>query len=229
MTTIAYASANAGGDPGNTGSGSPVETITSHLGPGAESLPVVSGSWPPYDHVNVQVGIEKWLEAAGEQHQLLGLTGFRHRGFGLADLCQPGGEQGMRIGGVAMHDFPSGPDGEVRSCVQCGLYLYQEADLPMVLLLRGSDQRGPQPDVTLEIVANDPGAARAALARVRELAVEYSVYRRQVVSFGDEAFGPARGGLLAFHPRPHLERDELILPAGLRTRNGKTPHLRKPR
>jgi hypothetical protein len=215
MSSIAYVSAGAGGEPGASGAGGPVETITGHLGPGAEYLPVVSGSWPPYDHVNVQGGIDRWLASADGQHRLLGLTGFRHRMFGLADLCQPGGDQGMRIGGVAMRDFPAGPDDAVRSCVQCGLYLYDHGDLRMAVLLRGSDQRGPQPDVTLEVVANDPDAARRLLADVRALAVEHSVYRRQVISFGDEAFGPAHGGLLAFHPRPQLGRDELIMPDGL--------------
>jgi hypothetical protein len=215
MISFTSATASAGGESGASGPGSPVETITGHLGQGAEYLPVVSGSWPPYDHVNVQGGIDRWLAAADGRHRLLGLTGFRHRMFGLADLCQPGGDQGMRIGGVALRDFPSGPDDAVRSCVQCGLYLYEDGDLRIVLLLRGSDQRGPQPDVTLEVVANDPEAARALLSSVRALAVEHSVYRGQVVAFGDEAFGPARGGLLAFHPRPQVTRDELILPGGL--------------
>lgn len=217
MNRIAWASASvsAGGEPGASGAEGLVETLTGHLGPGAEFLPVVSGSWPPYDHVNVQVGIDRWLESAGGQSRLLGITSFRHRSFGLADLCQPGANQGMRIGGVAMCDLPSGPDNAVRSCVQCGLYLYEDGDLRMAVLLRGSDQRGPQPDVTLEVAATDPDAARALLAEVRALAVAHSVYRRQVVSFGDEAFGPARGGLLAFHPRPSLGREELILPDGL--------------
>jgi hypothetical protein len=215
MSAIAYARVGSGGEHGGSGAGGPVETITSHLGAGAEFLPVVSGSWPPYDHVNVQGGIDRWLDSAKGRHRLLGLTGFRHRMFGLADLCQPGGDEGMRIGGVAMRDFPSGPHDEVRSCVQCGLYLYEEGDLRIALLLRGSDQRGPQPDVTLDVVATDPDAARALLSEVRALAVEYSVYRRQVVSFGDEAFGGGHGGLLVFHPRPRLGREELILPGGL--------------
>jgi hypothetical protein len=212
---ISFASASAGRESGAPESEGLVGAITSHLGPGAEYLPVVSGSWPAYDHVNVQGGIDRWLAAAAGRHHLLGLTGFRHRMFGLADLCQPDGNQGMHIGGVAMRDLPSGPDGAVRSCVQCGLYLYEDGDLRMVVLLRGTDQRGPQPDATLEVVANDPAAARALLSDVRTLAVEHSVYRRQVVSFGDEAFGPAHGGLLAFHSRPRLARDELILPGTL--------------
>jgi hypothetical protein len=29
-----------------------------HLGPGADSMPTVSGSWLQYDHVNVQIGLD---------------------------------------------------------------------------------------------------------------------------------------------------------------------------
>jgi cell division protease FtsH len=195
--------------------GGVTHTLTAHLGPDAGLLPVVSGAWPGYEHVNVQGGLERWLaEWPGEQ-RLLGLTGFRHRMFGLADLCQPGADQGMAIGGVALSDHASGPGDAVRSCVQCGLYLLSDGEARIALLLRGSDQRGPQPDVTLEIAATDPQAARRALTAVRELALEHSVYRRQVVSFGAEVFGPRRGGALSFHPRPVIAREDLVLPEGL--------------
>jgi hypothetical protein len=32
--------------------------LLDHLGPRAASLPVVTGSWAPYDHVNVQIGLD---------------------------------------------------------------------------------------------------------------------------------------------------------------------------
>ena len=62
-----------------------------HLGPGWASLPVVTGSWPAYDHVNVQIGLDAWLAAPGREHELAGITGFRHVSFGLGDLAQSGG------------------------------------------------------------------------------------------------------------------------------------------
>jgi hypothetical protein len=39
--------------------------LREHLGPGAASMPLVSGSWPQYDQVNVQLGLEAWLAQAG--------------------------------------------------------------------------------------------------------------------------------------------------------------------
>jgi hypothetical protein len=109
----------------------------------------------------------------------------------------------------------AGPDGAVRDCVQCGLYLVSDGDLRMALLIRGSDNRGPQPDVTVEVCANDTAAARRALAEIRTLSLEHSVYRGHVVSFGDDVFGQGHGLLLAFQPRPSVARDDLVLPPGL--------------
>ena len=205
------ASSASGAGPQHTIS----STLIEHLGEGAGSLPVTSGTWPSYEHVNVQGGLDHWLEGWPGEHRLLGLAGFRHRMFGLADLCQPGMETGLALAGVPVSEQPVSPDGEMRSCVQCGLYLLSDGELRMALLLRGSDERGPQPDVSMEITATDPAAARRALAEIRELGLRRSVYRRQVVSFEPDMFGPRRGGLLAFHPRPRMTRDQLVLPDGV--------------
>ena len=188
--------------------------LREHLGAQAELLPAASGQWPNYEHVNVQTGLDRWLAQQSGQHRLVGVTGFRHRMFGLADLCQPDTEPGLGVGGAATMELAAGPDGETRSCAQCGLYLVADGPLRMALLLRGSDQRGPQQDVTLDIVATDPAAAREALARISRLAVEHSVYRGHVVGFQESPFA-MRGGALVFHPRPRIARRDLVLPEGV--------------
>jgi hypothetical protein len=35
--------------------------LLDHLGPDAASLPTASATWPSYEHVNVQVGVDAWL------------------------------------------------------------------------------------------------------------------------------------------------------------------------
>ena len=210
-----------------SGSGGPVsgvirKALVDHLGENAERLPVATGSWPPYEHVNIQVAIGRWLEEHQGSHQLLGVTGFRHRMFGLADLLQPGMDAGMSLGGVAEVELPIGPDGEMLSCVQCGLYLIEDGESRSALLLRASDERGSQPPAMVEIVSTEPGAARRMLAELRSLAYQHSVYRGQVLSFGSEVFGSAgafggmgSGSLLTFHNRPQLDAADLVLPDGL--------------
>jgi cell division protease FtsH len=232
---VSIVSARAPGAPGLPGgpSGlSPAQLIGEHLGDEAWLMPVVSGIWPAYEHVNLQGAVDRWLAARGGEQRLIGLTGFRHRLFGLADLGQPGSDQGITVGGVAMVDQPAGPGDEVRSCVQCGLYLIGDApgrddegrQAPdagpprMAILLRGSDHRGAQPDAMLEIACVDRTAAREALAEIRRLAIEHSIYRGHVLTFAGPQFGPTfgpPGQMLAFHKRPTMGREDLVLPPGM--------------
>lgn len=201
------------------------ETLTAHLGSDTVLLPVTSTAWPPYEHVNVQVALDQWLASNGAPFELAGLTGFRHRSFGLSDLFHPETCMNMGLGGVPMTDQPSGPGEQTRACVQCGLYLIEGVPAtdgdgdqtprpPMAMLLRGLEQRGPQNDVLLEIACSDRMAARAAVAEIRRLAVELSVYRGHVLEFGNDMFGHHQS-LLSFRDRPVMRREELILPPGM--------------
>ena len=67
--------------------------LLDHLGPDAAALPTVSATWPSYEHVNVQVGLEALLEAGPERtHQVFGITGIgmmRHMEIvGIGDFLQ---------------------------------------------------------------------------------------------------------------------------------------------
>ena len=202
------------------------DLLAAHLGAEAAHLPVTTATWPPYEHVNVQGAVDRWLSRNGAPYRLVGMTGFRHRMFGLSDLFHEDDTRGMAVGGVSLTDQPSGPGDETRSCVQCGLYLVEGIDgpddgdrtedprPPLALLLRGSEMRGPQPDVSLEIACSDRALARKAAAEIRRLAVEFSVYRGHVLEFGSEMLGPHQS-VLSFHDRPAMHREELILPPGM--------------
>jgi hypothetical protein len=114
--------------------------LTGHFGPLAGALPVVSDSWAPFEHVNVQLGLEGWLAEPERGHRLLGVTGFQHRMFSLADLVQDDNDMhGPGLGSVAMANQPSGPGGQTYPSTQCGLYLVDDPSGPLAVLLRGSD------------------------------------------------------------------------------------------
>ena len=163
------------------------ELLTAHLGPEAAMVPVATVTWPPYEHVNVQGAVDRWLARNGAPYRLTGMAGFRLRMFGLSDLFHDAGTQAMAVAGVSMTDQPSGPGDQTVSCVQCGLYLVDGVDgpddgdrtedprPPLALLLRGTELRGPQQDVSVEIACSDRALARAAAAEIRRLAVEFSV------------------------------------------------------
>ena len=189
--------------------------LRGHLGATARSLPVVSGGWPAYEHVNIQVGLDAWLAAPGRSHELIGLTGFRHADFGLADLTQAGQSHsglGIGIGSVATAARPSGPAGQSLACVQCGLYLIDDAGTRLAILLRGPEERGAEEGVSLEAACADPAAAQRALDDIQRLAIGGNVFRGHVLSFGGEVFGHRRGALLNFLDRPQVDRAEVILP-----------------
>lgn len=213
MATIGTAAAAISGN--GPLSGLVHRELVGHLGEGAREFAVASGTWPAYDHVNVQTALDAWLAAYPGTSRLIGLTGSRHRVFGLADLLSPGMDNGMAVGSIGRVELASGPGGQVLGCVQCGIYLVADGDVRTAVLVRGSEERGPQQDVVVEIASSAPGQARRLLAHLRELAVEHNVYRGRVIAFGGEVFGPARAALLSFHPRPSLAREHLVLPAGL--------------
>ena len=198
----------------------PETVISSHLGCDGSGLPVVGEVWPGYDHVNVQVALDVWLGAEGRSHTLVGLTAWHgHMAVSLGDLRQPGdrGFPRPRIGNVSVAQLPAGPDGQVRSCVRCGLYLVTEAGgTPMVLLCsEGQDHNGGGSTIELEALCGDPARAVSALTELRDLAVRHSVFRGQILTFATEVFGPRRTGALSFQPRPGLQSDDLVLPEGV--------------
>jgi hypothetical protein len=193
----------------------PVQRVLrEQLGPDAASLPVVSGSWQGYDHVNVQAGLDAWLAGWRREHELIGLTGFSRENFGLADLLQPAGEHmWLGVGSVAMAALPCGPAGQTMACVRCGLYLVDDGDTRLALLLRGPSDRDPDGNASLEVACADQAAAQRVVDEVRQQATARNVFRGQVISFGDEMFGHGRGsGGLRFHDRPLLRREMVVLP-----------------
>ncbi len=190
--------------------------LRGHLGRSGADLEVTGESWPGYQHVNVQAGVNAWVAASGAQVQLVGVVGFQHRPFGLADLLGADGPHssafGVRPGSVARVTLPSGPDGATSACVRCGLYLVRDGDQRSALLLRGPEPETGRPDVTLEAVGTDPAAATRMIEGIRELTSVHNVFRGQVLSFGgDDMFGPHRT-VLTFHPRPAMDASRLVLP-----------------
>ncbi len=192
----------------------PARLLAEHLGPEAPSLPVVGEGWASYDHVNLQGALERWTQAPGRNTTLVGLTGFQHTMFTLADLAQPATfMHGPGIGAVAMARLASGPNGATRACVRCGLYLVSEGEARLALLLREGDPHR-QNQATVEVLCPDSDRAAAVLGEIRALALELSVFGRQILSFDVEMFGP-HDAPLAFHERPTLAREDLVLPPGV--------------
>ncbi|GAG33851.1 unnamed protein product, partial [marine sediment metagenome] len=110
------------------GSGETLQSrIKEHLDEANPELAVVRDSWPVYDQVNVQLGLDDWL--IEREHELVGVTNYQHQEFGLAELIG-GPEQpyGPMLGSISRVNAASGPDGAVTACVACGVYLINDGD-----------------------------------------------------------------------------------------------------
>ncbi|HET7388474.1 MAG TPA: ATP-binding protein [Nocardioidaceae bacterium] len=189
--------------------------LRDHLGAVVDELEVVEESWPGYDHVNVQAGLDAWLAEPGRDHRLVGVVNFRHHEFGLTELLRATGVHSMHLpsaGNVSRLPLPSGPGGETKPCVRCGLYLVEYGDQRVALLLRGAEPDMGNTHVMLQVVAGQPAEAARAATDIRELALVHNVYRGQLVSFGGQMFGE-RETVLSFLPRPNLTAADVILPS----------------
>jgi hypothetical protein len=176
---------------------------------------VVEETWPSYDQVNVQAALNAWLDDPARTHDLVGITGFQHRHFGLADLLAEDPRHdphGLRPGNVARVNLPSGPDGQTLPCVKCAIYLVTDQGRALTILVRGSDPDSGMNSTSVQIAAVDPDLAGEVTARIRELTLEHNVFRGNVLSFGGEMFGHGQT-LMTFHQRPGLNAADLILPA----------------
>src|SRR3989442_11555875 len=189
------------------------ELLDEHLGVDSSSVSVVSESFAPYDHVNVQVALTAYLED-GRSHGLLGLLGQQRHYSSLSDLLDVAHQLGIRVGPPDLVNLPIGP-GETLACVQYGLYLVTDGDARFAVLLRGAEEQHGQAMVTLEVLADNRALALAFLAGIRRLIVELNVFRGQVLSFGDSQMGHMAIGPMVFHERPAIERAQLVLSPGV--------------
>lgn len=186
----------------------PSAAVREHLGAGATS-DVVAETWAGYEMVNVQAALDAWLAEPGRTHVVHGVHGY-DEGARLAGLLESRDPDQARLGTVQRTNRSCGPDGAILACVDRALYLVEDADGRYALFVRSAAPQYGIPRASVEVVATDPEVGPRVVARLKELASELNVFRGQVLSFGGDMFG---GGdsVLAFHRRPTMTREDLIL------------------
>jgi ATPase family associated with various cellular activities (AAA) len=196
--------------------------LLDHLGDDAAALPTVSASWPPYEHVNVQIGLDAWLAASPvRQHTVIGVVGvgyMRHMDVSITDFIVPSRDvfSGAGAGGVVTTAVPCGPGGQARACVSNGIYLVHDGGVPLAIMLQPSDRGPMHAEVVLQVAGADAKRIEAVLEEIRQIATENSVFRGQVISIQPEVFGPAATQrAISFLERPMVTRDQIVLPEAL--------------
>ena len=191
-----------------------VQRLIGHFGVEPLGLPVVTEQYAPYEHPNVQAALDAYLSGPDAHAELVGITGPGREHEGLIDIIVSAGRHRQYdLGAVDYVAVAIGVDEET-TCVSFGLYLISAGDDRLAVLLRMGSQRTGMPQLTLEVLGVDAAVARGFLNRIRELAISHHVCRGQVLSFEPHEYGHGIGPL-RFHRRPHVDGDDVILPAGV--------------
>jgi hypothetical protein len=189
--------------------------LGAHFDADPAALAVVTETFAAAEHANLHVALEAWLAEPGREAELVGMVSehMQYTGIGLAQLASPsrGSYGSPSRGPVQYANLRTGPD-EVLPCVQLGLYLVRDGETPLAILVRGPNEIGYNPAVTVEVMARDNALADRVLADLRRAMRRRSVYRGHVVSLGLTAHNAVE---VTFHTLPEIARDQIILPEGL--------------
>ena len=200
------------------------DRLADHLGVDPIGLSAISENFESWEHANVQAALDAYVAQPGHEAQLVGVLGGQKRmmGVGLSDLLVTRAiavagmpSAGARSGPVDFVNVPAAP-GRSLACIQFGVVLLTGEDGKLAVLVRASDERGGPmgAKVTVEVMAPDPDRATSFLARFRNLMLENNVYRGQVVSLARRQ-PPYPTTSVVFHPRPTVDRDDIVLADGL--------------
>lgn len=200
-----------------------VSRLTEHLGDDPRGLPILAEQFSIIEHPNVQAALDAWVSGEGRSAELVGMSAEqkRYEGLGLSDLITPAssglmGDRAPRPGPVDYVNVPVA-HGEVRACVQHGLYLLRDGAAPLAALVRApSEHHGMMPQIHVEIMASEPETATTFLAEIRAGMLLHNVYRGQLLSLGNPhgPFGEG-GAMVEFLAIPEIERSAVVLPDGV--------------
>ena len=190
--------------------------LTDHFGADPTAFPVVTVAFQTAEQANVQAALDAYLNGAGRSGLTIGVA-HQHRRYmeiGISDLLSSSSSN-MKVGPVEFVEVPSGPD-DTMTCIKWGLILLSDGDHPLAVLVRGTSEHGPKPELIVEVMATARDACSAFLTELKELMRTHNVFRGKVVSLGSSfqhGFMPHLG--VQFRSPPELSRDQVILPAGL--------------
>lgn len=198
-----------------------LERIQAHLRGEPMQLPVIAEEFDAYEHPNVQVALNAYMQAEGRRAELVGVTAENKRfmGLSLSDLLSRAGSwpgrQPLAEGPVDYVNFHLAGD-QVLSCVQFGLYLITTPTGKLVAFVTGpSDRGGPRMRVRVEVMGTRPEECQSFLREFQASMRRLNVYRGHAISLSPGMLGMGPQTLVQFHALPKVARDDVVLPAGL--------------
>lgn len=183
------------------------------------ALAVVGDQFDGYDQANVHLAIDAWVGSEGRDAELVGVrSGPMPRPLGLADLAlkpRPGGVMPQALEGPTERVTVGVGFEDTVACVQSGLYLARDGEQRVALFVRGPDDFGNPfaRKVRVDVMADAEETATQVLGTLRRWVRERSVHRGKVLSL--EVKMPTGVVDVRFHRFPAIDRDEIVLPAGV--------------
>jgi hypothetical protein len=189
------------------------EVVARHLGRDPAELPIVRLDVDPHQFVNLDVAMFALVEENGGGN-VIGVGGgdMRHAQTFGDMLQQTGPWNRLRVGAVDRERVETGPASH-RDAVAFGVHLFRYRGEPVAVQQRRVNmQYGGRSG--LEVVGPQQ-LSGPLLADVRRLMVERSVFRGQLLAFGqdEQTYGPSVSGI-SFLERPVMSAGEVVLPPG---------------
>lgn len=188
--------------------------LRNHFGVDPKNLPIVAEQFEKSEHPNLHLAVTRILEQDGWSFTLTGVvTQNDYMGVKMAHLLsnQRGGHQvtegPVEYTNIALHD------NRVIACVQSGLYLIHHNEQPLALLIRGPREMSHHVGADVEVMTLERSATEEFLGLLRTTMRRHNVYRSHVISLNS---GSSWGSIdVQFHHLPPIEREDIILPAGI--------------
>lgn len=184
------------------------DRLQAHLGVSGEAISSTSTTLAVIERVNVQLALNAY-ERQTDRWELIGLISDigNFSGVSLPDMVS-GSWHGPGESARQYQAVDVGLD-ETIDCLRSGIVLTEYAGVPVAVLVYPTDRF--RPELVIEIVGADQGAADGFLVRLRELIDEHNAFRGKVISF---SFGMHGEFGLTFTRLPEVHRADVVLRPG---------------
>ncbi|HET8951465.1 MAG TPA: ATP-binding protein [Solirubrobacteraceae bacterium] len=183
-----------------------------HFGADPADMPVVSRSLSPWDRPNFQVAVDAWSD--GRDVEVVGLPVAHGYRAGLAELARTSPWAPSLEPGAPEHVTVPLGENESITCVESGMWLIQDDDGPLVLMLV-STEHGMGPSLELQVMAPARERGERVLGELRALMTERNVYRGRVLELASRYFHEDEGAPLTVRTLPAIAREQIVLPEGV--------------
>jgi SpoVK/Ycf46/Vps4 family AAA+-type ATPase len=185
------------------------ELIVAHMGGPCDNAETVSHPIKPIERVNLQLALDRWLNAEASRGRLIGYG--RESFFGNTGIAQLLLDDIVQAP-VQRQQIASSPT-ELLDCVMRGLYMVHHDRQPIVILLSNPDSRFEPP--VLELLARERGVAQDAMKKLLDETTQNLVYKGRTIFLEEEE----RVGQIQvrFHHLTSTPREALVLPEAVLT------------